>query len=131
MQNIYTVWIDHQRAFVVKANPMGDMSIRELESEIEPRRKSSDSGGDQYTIVNQNKQNERRENEMHSFVKEIVNCLGDADEIWVCGPANAKFDLKHEIERNKNLAKKLKGLETCDKMTEAELKAYVRSRLPL
>ena len=131
MQNIYAVWMDQKRAFIIQANQMGDISIAECESDVEPKRKSSDRAGEQFTIVNQNKQNERRGNEMHAFTKELVLKLTQADAIWICGPGNAKFDLKHEVERNKSLAQKLKGVETCDKMTEAELKDYIRSKLPL
>lgn len=131
MKNLYAVWIDHQRAFVVKANPVGDMTIAEMNSAVEPHRKSTLSGGDQFTITNQNKQAHRRENEMHSFTKEVLTRLTDADEIVIFGPSTAKFDLKHELEHNKTLASKLTKMETCDKMTEAELKEYVKKTLNL
>lgn len=131
MKNLYAVWIDHEKAFIVKANPVGDMTISEMDSEVEPRRRSTDSGGDQFTITNQNKQEHRRENEMHSFAKQIVARLADADEIMVCGPGTAKFDLKHEIEKNKSLAAKLKDMQTCDKMSTAELKEFVKISLKL
>lgn len=131
MKNLYAVWIDHEKAFIVKSNPVGDMTISEMTSEVEPSRKSTDSGGDQFTITNQNKMKHRRENEMHSFSKQIVSHLTDADEILVCGPSTAKFDLKHEIEKNKALANKLKEMQTCDKMTTAELKDFVKTALKL
>ncbi|MBI4127112.1 hypothetical protein HY463_00215 [Candidatus Peregrinibacteria bacterium] len=131
MKNLYAVWIDHQRAFVVKANAVGDMTVTELTSSVEPHRKSTLTGGDQFTITNQNKQAHRRENEMHSFTKEVLSHITDADEIVICGPGTAKFDLRHELEHNKVLASKLKKMETCDKMTEAELKDFVKQTLHL
>lgn len=131
MKNLYAVWIDHQRAFVVKTNPVGDMTITEMNSSVEPHRKSTLIGGDQFTITNQNKQTHRRENEMHSFTKEILTHLTDADEIVICGPSTAKFDLRHELEHNKVLASKLTKMEVCERMTEAELKEYVKKILNL
>lgn len=131
MKNLYAVWIDHERAMIVKANPMGDMTVSEVKSEIEPHRKSTVIGGDQFTISNQNKNNERRSNEMHSFTKDILTHLMDADEIMVCGPSTAKFDLKHAIENSKPIASKLTKVETCDKMSEAELKEFAKVNLHL
>lgn len=131
MKNLYAVWIDHEKAFIVKSNPMGDMTFSTMLSEVEPHRKSTDHGGDQFTITNQNKMDERRSNQMHSFTKGIVSHLTDADEIVVCGPSTAKFDLKHEIEKSKPLASKLTKVETCDKMTEAELKEFAKKELNL
>ncbi len=131
MKNLYAVWIDHERALIVKANPMGDMTFSSLNSEVEPHRKSTVIGGDQFTITNQNKKDERRSNEMHAFTKEILTHIMDADEIMICGPSTAKFDLKHAIENSKPIAGKLTKVETCDKMSEAELKDFVKETMNL
>ena len=130
--NLYGIWIDHAHAFIVKADPNGEMTIRTIESGIEPHFHNGVQQDEHSTLINQHKSDHRRINEVHAFAKVLVEAVKDAHEIAVFGPSNAKFDLKHEIEHHKDLADKLVAFETTDKMTENQLTAFVKKtfRLP-
>jgi hypothetical protein len=130
--NLYGIWIDHAHAFVVKANPSGDMTVRTIDSGIGPHFHTGKMEGEHSTIFNQHQSDERRKNETHAFMKVLLEALHDADEIVVFGPGNARHDLKNALEDNKTLAKKLVSCETTDKMTENQLMAHVKEvfRLP-
>jgi hypothetical protein len=43
------------------------------------------------------------------------------------GPGDAKLVLKKEVEKSKTLSAKITGIQTCDKMTNKQLAARVRS----
>lgn len=129
MHTLYGIWIDHSHAFIVRSNLLGEMTIMELSSDVEARHSGGD--GEHHTVVNQNKHSERMHNEMHTFCEEIIKHLADADEIVIFGPATAKHDLKHVLEKHKALHEKVMAVETTDKMTEAELKAFVKKTFML
>lgn len=126
MHTYYGIWIDHERASVVKANKMGEMSIQHFVSSVESKNHGQ-YGDEHVTIINQNRHEERRHNEMKEFCREIVKHIMDADELVIFGPSTAKHDLHHEIEDHKVLNEKLKGIETANHMSSAELKDYVKN----
>lgn len=132
MQNLYGIWIDHAKAFIVKANQEDVVSVQELNSEVEPHHHSGESG-EHLTMSDQREHNERRRNQMHHFCKEIFEELKNPDEIAIFGPGTAKHELKNKLEEIPALKAKLTTFETTDKMTENQLKAYVIKlfKLPL
>lgn len=130
MYTYYGIWIDHAKAFVLKGNKLGEFEVQHFASEVEPHTYGGE-GGEHITIANQERQNERRHNEMKAFSREIVKHLNDADEIVIFGPGTAKHEFKHELEDHKVLAEKLKGVETTDSLSEADLKAFVKSYFKL
>lgn len=130
MHTIYGIWIDHREAFIVESNLLGEMTVKRLSSQVEPK----NHGGETFehlTIVNQKQHEERRGNEMHTFCKEIIAELKNPDEILVFGPGTAKHDLANAIKDIKALADKLKEVETADHLTEAELKEFVKKSFGL
>lgn len=124
MQNLYGIWIDHAHAFIIKSNKSGTMEITELQSGVEAHHKSG-TNSEHSTMSDQRSHNERRNNQMHSFSKEIIKMVQNPLEIVVFGPGNSKYELKHEIENQKSIAKTLKGVETTDKLKEHEMKKFV------
>jgi hypothetical protein len=46
--------------------------------------------------------------------------------VLIFGPGEAKLELENEIRKSKELARKLVGVETADKMTERQIAAKVR-----
>ena len=133
MHTYYGIWIDHSRTAIIKANKIAEVEIHWMKSEVEPHIHGSADSNEHLTIVNQQQHEERRHNQMKAFSREIIKQMGDADEIVVFGPGTAKHEFKHELEDHKPLAGKLKGVETTDELSEAELKDYVKSyfHLPL
>lgn len=127
MHTLYGIWIDHSRAYIVRSNLLADqMTISELESDVEAHHKGGAGGEEHHTIADQNKNNDRRANQMHTFCEEIIKHIADADEIAVFGPSTAKHDFKNALEKHKVLAEKLKFVETTDKLSEPEIKAFVK-----
>lgn len=127
MHTFIGIWIDHAKAHVIKSNKLAEMSIETLSSEVEPHHKGGHDDGEHQTIVNQNRHDERRHNQMKAFSREVIQKLNDADEIVIFGPGQAKFEFKNALEENKALAGKMKGVETTDELTEAELKEFMKS----
>ncbi|MGH8502631.1 MAG: hypothetical protein ACREVE_09190 [Gammaproteobacteria bacterium] len=52
-------------------------------------------------------------------------CIRDAESILLFGPGEAKDELKQRLEGN-NLAGRVVGVETVDKMTDRQIAAKVR-----
>lgn len=129
--NLYGIWIDHAHAFIVKVQKNGEMMINEVSSGVEPHHHSGIQQGEHFTITDQDHENQTRAHDMKAFCKTILSHLHDAEGIVVFGPSTAKHDLKHAIEADKALAHKLKGVETTDKLTEAELKDFVKKSFDL
>lgn len=127
MYNLYGIWVDHAHAFVVKSNKGAQMEVSEYHSDVESHHKGGQESNEHQTLSNQTAHEHRRENQMKAFAKELVQHVQDADELVLFGPGTAKHELKHEVERNKALASKLKGVETTDKLTEHELKDFVKT----
>ena len=118
------VWIDHANAIVVKSNKLGEMTFQHFHSEVEPHHKGGHDDGEHQTIVNQQRDNERRHNQMKAFCKEILPAL-EGDELVIFGPSTAKHELKNYLEDHKALFEKLKGVETADDLSEAEIKDFM------
>ena len=133
MHTYYGIWIDHAHATLVKSNKLAEMTLTHFGSAVESHIHGTHDSNEHLTIVNQQKQEERRHNEMKTFSREILTHIMDADELVVFGPGTAKHEFKHQLEEHKVLAEKLKGVETTDKLTEAELKDFVKTffKLPL
>ncbi|MFA5842273.1 MAG: hypothetical protein WC882_01160 [Candidatus Gracilibacteria bacterium] len=125
MQKLYGVWIDHSRALIVKCNEDDVISVTEMMSEVEPNRHEGKSF-ERLTLTNQKVHGERRHNEIKAFSRQVLEAVKDADELAIFGPADGKKDLKKEIDEHKVLKGKLTAMETADKMTENQLKAFVR-----
>ncbi len=131
MKNLYGIWIDHAHAYIVRANELDVVGVTKLDSGVEPHHHSGEDGGERHTMSDQGSYNKRQANQMHTFTKEIVGQLNDANEIIIFGPSTAKHDLKHAIEANKGLAQALTSVETSDTMTENQLTAYVKKHFGL
>lgn len=130
MHTYYGVWIDHAKAFVLKANKMGEVSMEFFGSDVEAHNHGGESE-EHLSVVNQHRHEERRNNQMKAFSRELIARLTDADEIVIFGPGTAKHAFKNELEDHKALADKLKGVETADHMTEAQMKEFVKDYFKL
>jgi stalled ribosome rescue protein Dom34 len=63
----------------------------------------------------------------HHFFDAIVEALGDAKEVLVTGPGNAKVAFRQHLDRrHPGVAKRVVGIETLDHPTECELLGFAR-----
>ncbi len=126
--NLYGVWIDHAGAYILKATEEDVVSMEHIDSGVEPNHKTNES--DEHVVRGNEKTDDNRRNEhMHKFAKQVIEKIKDGDEIAICGPSTAKFDLRREYEKNASLAKKVVAFEAADKMTENQLKAHLKDLL--
>ncbi len=128
MKKFYGIWLDHSGAYVVEADPNDVKSVKHVDSSVDPHHKSADAD-EHLTMADHNSDDRRRHEQMHKFAQHLMDIVKDGDEIVVCGPSTAKFEFKKEYEKNKAFAEKVVAFETCDKMTENQLKSFVKELL--
>ena len=61
------------------------------------------------------------------YYEEVVRHFGQADEILILGPGQAKHELYHHVEHHKGLKGKVTAVENATKMSEDELVAQAAS----
>lgn len=139
MKKYVGIWLDHREAFVVSLvkDPLFDDEnterIERIESNIERRVRLSGGSRTRKTpygpqeISVDSKQEDRIELQLREYYKEILRTVSDADRILIFGPGEAKIEVKKEIEKSKQLAARIKKIESADKMTERQIAAKVRS----
>ena len=139
MKKYVGIWLDHREAFVVslvKNQFLDDGNqemIERIESDIERRVRLSGGSRTRKTpygpqeISVDGKQEDRIKHQLRAYFKEILRRVSDADRILIFGPGEAKIELKKEIENSKQLAARIKKIESADKMTERQIAAKVRS----
>jgi hypothetical protein len=59
----------------------------------------------------------------------VIASLRDAESILIFGPGEAKGELQERLEEC-NLGRRIVGVETVGKMTDRQIAAKVRQRLP-
>ena len=64
---------------------------------------------------------------LNIYYDAVIASVRDATSIIIFGPGEAKGELKERLETN-NLAQRIVGIETVDKMTERQIAAKVRQR---
>ena len=122
------VWLDRDKAIVVTLNN-GKEVLEIINSEIEDFKATSSRllGGHQ-EIAKDRKFLEREKHQFKNYFKNIVLKIKDADAIALFGPAqtNEKFNkVLHELYPD--VAKKIKGVEKADSMTDNQVIALAKA----
>ena len=131
MKKYTGIWLDQEKAFVIsKLN--GEEDFFKVRSEVDGRVRVS--GGSRsktpygpQEAVSENTREERRKHQLRRYYQAIIKELNDSDEILIFGPGEAKLGLVREIKKSKALNSRIAGVETADKMTEAQMRAKVNS----
>lgn len=124
------VWIDRSKAIIVTLSA-GQESVEELEADIDNavhHHGEGDKGsfmGSRH-LNNERKFNEREQHQVSRFLDEVADHIRQCDELVVLGPADMKYEFRSLLESDKQLAHKLKSVETADKMTARQLVAHIR-----
>jgi len=124
------VWIDHSRA-VVAAIDDGEESLETIASNAGRHVRA---GGGWRTATpwgpqasNDERSRERKyDNRLGEFYRDVIRHIGQPDELVVMGPAQAKQELKAEIEESL-LRDVHVVLETAGEMTDPQVLARLRS----
>ncbi len=124
------IWIDTEKAILVTLSE-GQENVIEMDSAI-------DSGvhhareGDKGTFMGTRHLNhertfdERKNNQIDKFIKEVSLQIKNSDELYIFGPAEMKLRLKQNVESDSVLSSKLRAVETTDSMTMNQVTAKVR-----
>jgi stalled ribosome rescue protein Dom34 len=129
MRKAIGIWVDHRKAILVSLEA-GAAIIRHLESDIEPHVHSSGGSGGTagvQSITKERAADERRKHQRHDFYQEIIKALGATSVVYILGPGEAKNELIKEIEKMKGLHLTISAVETCDKLTEPQLVAKIKT----
>lgn len=124
------IWIDSSKAVIVTLSG-GIENITEIKSDIENRiyhEKEGDKGsfmGSRH-INNEKKFDERKKQQIDTFLKNVIEQIKKDDELYVFGPAEIKLKLKALIEDDHQLSSKLKSIESSDSMTHNQVVAKVK-----
>lgn len=130
MKKYIGIWVDHRRATIVALTDDKE-SIRVIKSNVKGhfRMKGGSRSSTPYGPQDVSSEKSVFAKYMHhinQYYQEIVSVLTDADKILIFGPGKAKGELKKEICKTRNLAPRIVGVETDDKMTEKQIVAKVR-----
>ncbi len=121
------LWIDHKQAYAIWSN---DGKVEVIPSRIEPP--AHYSGGTQLGgKLNQKADMERGYTDrfrlqLNKYYQQVMSALQNADSILIMGPGKAKIELEKVIKKNKSMQKRIRKVETTDKMTKNQMIAYVR-----
>jgi len=125
------IWIDHKEAILVAIE--GDQTtIDRIESHAESHfrpsggRKAAGTSVAQ-SVSREQKADERRKHQFHSFYQMVIKKAGKADNIFIFGPGEAKLELAKEIEKIKGPKGKIAAVEASDRLTENQIVAKVKS----
>jgi hypothetical protein len=123
------LWIDHRKTIIVAVTDKGEeigLIISKAEKQL---RRSGDSPlkgpYDPLQVPAADSRQRRLTEHLNIYYNAVIACIRDAEAILIFGPGDAKDELKKRLKRN-NLAGRIAGLETVDKMTDRQISAKVR-----
>ena len=125
------VWIDTSKAIIVTLDG-GKEKITEIESDVENQiyyekegNKGTFSGS--HHGNNETKFEERKKNQINTFLKDVMSNVISSDELYVFGPAEIKTKLAQKLHDEKSFDEnKLKSVETADSMTSNQIISKVK-----
>jgi len=125
------IWIDQREAILVSIEG-GQTTVERIESHAESHFHPSGGWKAAGTSVAQSvskeqKADERRKHQFHNFYQMVIKKAGKADNIFIFGPGEAKLGLAKEIEKIKGQHDRIAAVEACDRLTENQIVAKVKS----
>jgi hypothetical protein len=124
------VWLDHKRAFIVTIRQR-DIATTTVEREEVPMSRPGGglrgAGGHQLHGVDPDGRRDQREVlYLNRYYEDVIKHLADAEAIHICGPGQAKVELKRRLLLHKPLAHRPVAVEAADRMTDAQIVARIR-----
>jgi len=140
MRTFIGIWVDRKKAVIVtKKRPEWiyekdvEIAITQIRSDVEPKVRLAGGSRTRHVpwgpqeIAVDSKIEARQRQQLKKFYQRIIELIKDADKVLIMGPGETKLALKKEVEKSKMLSPKIVGIQTCDKMTDKQLAARVRS----
>ncbi|MFN0149626.1 MAG: hypothetical protein ACKVU1_02815 [bacterium] len=117
------IWIDHKKAVIVSASA-GQVSTKTVESNVEPHDGSQAGRGEKSF-------DGRFHEQLRRYYDDVIREVGQPEALLIFGPGEAKLELKERLGHTKALVDRVVGVETTDKLTDAQLVAYVKDHYGL
>jgi stalled ribosome rescue protein Dom34 len=121
------LWIDHRLAVIVTITDEG-ANTKLIKSNVEKHVRAADPTLKGPFKARQVPADDRHEREFTEHIKnyynEIIKYICNSEAILIFGPGEAKNELKKQLEKN-NLAGRVAGMETADRMTDHQIMAKV------
>lgn len=124
------VWLDTEKAYIITLKN-GESTVEVIESEVETRvrfkgeTKAYSKMGNQF-INPAKRMTHRRRHQFKQYFESITNCLKDAEEIYLFGPAETKVHLAKYLNKYPNLNERIRKIESEDHLTENQMIAHVK-----
>ena len=130
MKKCAGIWIDTKKAVIVflgENNP----NITHIYSNIDNRERIAGESrsfsrvGDHVLNADKTKEN-RKNNEIREYLKNVLKAARNAEELFLFGPAEMKKELEKLIREDASLSSKLKAVKSADSMTDNQVVATVK-----
>ncbi len=112
------LWIDRQRAVILFIED-GVEKTMTVTADIEGQ---TDGNARMADNILQRKETK----ELNTYYDEVISAIGDADPIYIIGPAEAKGELHKRME-SKMIGDRSITVETADSMTDPQIAAMIRA----
>ena len=128
------VWIDHRGARMITFEG-GTPKTQDIDSgieghlRIEGEGKNASQFGEGNFTNNEHTENNRKANEINSYLKTVSGKIAGFQHIVLFGPGNVKDQLKNHLDGIKAFDGKQIDVFTSDKLTDNQLVAFAREHL--
>ncbi len=122
------VWVDHRKAVVVRFSESGEEVVHvNSGAESQLRRSSEHPTGnfEPLQVPADDTQQHKYMAELNKFYDEVISHVSSAKSILICGPGEAKKELKNRMAEKLRVTENV-VLETADIMTDAQVVAKIR-----
>ena len=123
------IWLDSREAFIVYLDDNKENTLR-LISEIDESHPVGGSGSSTpysaQEAVSETKYLHRRQHQEKQYFQSIIQKLTSRDAVYIMGPSQAKIGLEQELNKQPDLAAKIQKVESCDRITDNQIRAKVR-----
>jgi stalled ribosome rescue protein Dom34 len=122
------VWVDHRKAIVVHVSDSGEETIHvQSGAESQLRRSSDQTTGsfEPLQVPSDDTRQRKYKAELNTFYDEVISHLINSKSIFICGPGEARKELKSRMDAKHSVTDKV-VLEAADSMTDAQVVATIR-----
>lgn len=129
MKNKVGLWIDHRKALVITVTDQGvetHLTISRAEKQLRRTGSSPLKGRfDDFEAPADSTRKRAFMNHLNAYYDAVIASIGDADEILILGPGEAKNELRKRLQRN-HLESRIADVKALDKMTDRQISARVQ-----
>jgi hypothetical protein len=124
------IWIDHKKAVIVFVSA-DHVTAKTVQSDVGPHARYSSRAGYPTPDGPQDGRGEKKYEERYGqhldrYYDEVISQLGQPESLLIFGPGEAKVQLGERLSRSKSLSEHVGGIETTDKLTDAQIVAKVK-----